>query len=191
VEDRPPAEADLIARAQRGDERAFGELVALHGGTAFRTAHLVLGDAAEAEDATQEGFVRAYRALSRFREGAPFRPWLLRIVLNAARNRRRSAGRRQHLELRVEVMTPRDEVAPSAEAVAIRHERRAALLDAVNALASDDRFVIGARYFLDLSEEEIAIAAGIPRGTVKSRLARSRGRLAAALQRSGSEWIDG
>jgi RNA polymerase sigma-70 factor, ECF subfamily len=191
VEDRPLAEADLIARAQRGDQGAFGELVALHEGTAFRTAYLVLGDAAEAEDAAQEGFVRAYRALARFRQGAPFRPWLLRIVLNAARNRRRSAGRRRQLELRVEATTPRDETAPSAESVAAQRERRSLLLAAINELAPDDRFVIGARYFLDLSEEEIATAAGIPRGTVKSRLARSRGRLAAALQRPGSEWVGG
>ena len=64
-------------------------------GIAFRTAYLLSGNAADAEEAAQDGFVKAYRALGRFRRGAPLRPWLLRIVANEARNRRRSAGRRE------------------------------------------------------------------------------------------------
>jgi hypothetical protein len=82
VEDRPPAEAELVSRARRGDAAAFGTLVDTFAEIAFRTAYLVTADAAEAEDAAQEAFVKAYRALDRFREGSPFRPWLLRIVGN-------------------------------------------------------------------------------------------------------------
>jgi RNA polymerase sigma factor (sigma-70 family) len=181
VEDRPPDEAELVSRARHGDADAYGALVAAHQEMTYRTAYLVLGDAAEAQDAAQEAFVRAYRALDRFREGEPFRPWLLRIAVNAARNRRRSAGRRLGLQLRVGASLQRDAVAPSAEASYLAAERRRALVDAVNQLSADDRLVIGARYFLDLAEGETATLLGIPRGTVKSRLSRARARLAAQL----------
>jgi len=190
VEDRPPAEADLVARARRGDQDAYGDLVAIHQEMAFRVAFLVRGDAAEAQDAAQEAFVKAYRAIDRFREGSAFRPWLLRIVSNAARNRRRAAGRRRGLQLRAEAATTRDATVPSAEATVLRDERRRTLLAAINALSADDRLVIGARYFLDLPEAEIALLAGVAPGTVKSRLSRARGRLAEALGGDRSGWLD-
>ena len=190
MEDRPPAEADLVARARRGDQDAYGDLVAIHQEMAFRVAFLVRGDAAEAQDAAQEAFVKAYRAIDRFREGSAFRPWLLRIVSNAARNRRRAAGRRRGLQLRAEAATTRDATVPSAEATVLRDERRRTLLAAINALSADDRLVIGARYFLDLPEAEIAVLAGVAPGTVKSRLSRARGRLAEALGGDRSGWLD-
>jgi RNA polymerase sigma factor (sigma-70 family) len=190
VEDRPPAEAELVSRARRGDEAAFADLVAAHQEIAFRVGYLVLGDAAEAEDATQEAFVKAYRAMERFREGAAFRPWLLRIVANTARNRRRAAGRRHGLQLRAEAATQQDASAPSAEASVVATERRRTLLAAVNALSPDDRLVIGARYFLDLSEAEIAALAGVAAGTVKSRLFRARARLARKLGDDRAGWLD-
>jgi RNA polymerase sigma-70 factor (ECF subfamily) len=190
VEDRPPADAELVSRARRGDEAAYGDLVAANQEIAFRTAYLVLGDAAEAEDATQEAFVKAYRALDRFREGSPFRPWLLRIVANTARNARRSAGRRHGLQLRAEAAMPRDAAAPSAEVAALAAERRRTLLAAINGLSPDDRLVIGARYFLDLAEAEIAAVAGVAPGTVKSRLSRAKSRLARALGDDEGGWSD-
>jgi RNA polymerase sigma factor (sigma-70 family) len=144
---------------------------------AARTAYVVLGSAAEAEDAAQEGFVKAYYALSRFRAGAPFRPWLLQIVANEARNRRKSAARRQNLVLRVAVLDGASGHEPSPEASALANERQQVLLDAVSALREDDRLVIACRYFLDLSEAETAATLGWPRGTVKSRLSRAIGRL--------------
>jgi RNA polymerase sigma factor (sigma-70 family) len=70
---------------------------------AFRVAYVVLGDTAEAQDAAQEAFIKAYYALPRFRPGAPFRPWLLQIVANQARNRRRAGGRRGALAVRASV----------------------------------------------------------------------------------------
>lgn len=180
-----------MSRARAGDAAAYGALVTAHQEIAFRTAFLILGDAADAEDAAQEGFVRAHGALDRFREGSPFRPWLLRIVSNAARNRRRSAGRRQGLQLRAAAEAIRGEHEPSAEAIALDQERRQSLLAAINAMSADDRLVIGARYFLDLPEAEIAAMAGIASGTVKSRLSRARARLAQALAASGWERNDG
>src|SRR3989442_10991802 len=93
VEGRPLDETDLIQRAKRGDTHAYEELVHAYQGIAFRTAYVIAGNGADAEEAAQDGFVKAWRALGRFREGAPFRPWLLRIVAHQAKNRRRSAGR--------------------------------------------------------------------------------------------------
>jgi len=151
--------------------------VRAHQGIAFRTAYLIAGNAADAEDATQDGFVNAYKALGRFRRGAPFRPWLLRIVANEARNRRRSAGRRAGLALRlVEEVRPGDAV-PSPEAAVLSDERRAELLDAVNGLREEERLVIGCRFFLGLSEEETAQALDLRLGTVKSRQSRALGHL--------------
>ena len=190
MEDRPPAEHELVARARRGDEVAFAVLVEAFSEVAFRTAYLVTGDAAEAEDAAQEAFVKAYRALPRFREGEPFRPWLLRIVGNTARNRRRLAGRRLGLQLRAQSAAATAEpVAPSPEASLLRDERRREVLAAVNGLEGDDRLVIAGRYFLGLSEAELAALAGVAPGTVKSRLFRARARLARSLGDRG-DWLD-
>src|SRR4030095_9437816 len=96
LEDEGRHDAELIDRARRGDLMAYEELVRRHQAVAIRTAHLFAPDG-DAEDAVQEAFVKANAALGRFRAGAPFRPWLLRIVANEARNRRRSAGRRAGL----------------------------------------------------------------------------------------------
>jgi RNA polymerase sigma-70 factor (ECF subfamily) len=177
VEGRPLDETDLIARAQRGDAIAYEELVHAYQGIAFRTAYLIAGSAAEAEDAAQEGFVKAWRALGRFRQGAPFRPWLLRIVANEAHNRRRSAGRRAQLALRAATEIPSGDAAPSPEAALLDSEQRRRLLETVNGLPEDQRVVISLRYFAELSEEETAETLGVPRGTVKSRTARALERL--------------
>ena len=147
-----------------------------HQAVAFRTAYLITGDASEAEDAAQEAFVKAYRALGSFRSGAPFRPWLLAVVANEARNRRKAAGRRLGLVLRVAGENPSGEGA-SPETAAVASERRTELLEALGALREEDRLVIGYRYFLQLSEAEAAAALGWARGTVKSRLSRALGRL--------------
>ena len=89
-----------MLRAQRGDSRAYEELVRPHQEIAFRVAYVITRNAADAEDAAQDALVKAWRALGRFRTDEPLRPWLLRIVANEARNRRRSAGRRERLALR-------------------------------------------------------------------------------------------
>jgi RNA polymerase sigma-70 factor (ECF subfamily) len=159
---------------------AYEELVRRYQDVAARTARLI-APAVDADDAAQEAFVKAWIALPRFRVGAPFRPWLLRIVANEARNRRRSAGRREGLAIRATVDRPSDDAAPSPEAAALLAERRATLLAAINQLRDEDREVIAARYFLELTEAEAAEVLRIPRGTVKSRLSRALGRLRAGM----------
>lgn len=146
-------------------------------GIAFRTAYVIARNAADAEEAAQDGFVKAWRALGRFRDGSPFRPWLLRIVANEASNRRRSAGRRATLALRAAAEEPSGGAAPSPEAALLTSEQRATLLAAVEELPEDQRDVVALRYFLDLSEAEVAETLAIPQGTVKSRTARALERL--------------
>lgn len=186
MEGRPADDSTLVARAQRGDRAAFEEIVQRYQQIAFRTAYLITGSAADAEDAAQEGFVKAYRALDRFRLDAPLRPWLLRIVANEARNRTRSAGRRHQLELRLTDDFRPGDAAPSPEALAVAAEDRRRLLEAVNSMSEADRLVIACRYFLEFSGEETAAALAIPEGTVKSRLSRALERLKARLSEEAS-----
>jgi RNA polymerase sigma-70 factor (ECF subfamily) len=179
---RPPdSEAALVERARQGDAVAYGSLVRAHQDIAFRVACLAGGSASEAEEAAQEAFVKAWRALPRFRAGAPFRPWLLAIVANEARNRRRAAGRRAGLALRAAEVAERDQSAggPSPEAKVLATARRQVLLAALGELDDRDRAVLTCRYLLELTEEETAAALGCRRGTVKSRTSRALARLRA------------
>lgn len=169
-------DATLVARVRSGDLDAYAELVRRHAPMAVRTAAL-LGAGADAEDVVQEALVKAYRSLGRFREGASFRPWLLRIVANEARNHHRSVTRRGARERAVWVpetlLDPGDHVA--------ERERWEQLLTAVNGLPDRLRVVVTCRYLLDLDEAETATTLGLPRGTVKSRLHRGLARLRAEL----------
>ena len=154
----------------------------MHQGIAFRTAYLLTGSSTDAEEAVQSAFVKAWAGLRRFRPGAPFKPWLLRIVANEAHNRRRSAHRRAELELRAAAADPPGDAAPSPEGAALRREHREELLAAVSRLDDRDRDVLTCRYFLELSEEETASVLGVRRGTVKSRTARALARLRTELE---------
>lgn len=178
----PPDEQELVAAAKAGDQRAYAQLLARHQAVAFRAAYLVTGSAAEAEDATQEACLKAWLALGRFRPAAPFRPWLVRIAINEARNRRRGAGRRAALALRVSPNPADAGSVPSAETEALAGEDRVRLASAIGRLRADDQLVIAARYFLGLSEAEAAIALRVRRGTVKSRLSRAVARLQRQLE---------
>jgi RNA polymerase sigma-70 factor (ECF subfamily) len=182
VVDRPLDEDELVELARRGDLRAWETIVRAYQGIAFRTAYILSGNAADAEEAAQDGFVKAYRALGRFRRGAPLKPWLLRIVANEARNRRRAAGRREALALRSATQDRPGDAVPSPEAALLERESRDRLLAAVERLSDDHRDAIACRYLLELSEKETAAALGVRRGTVKSRLARALERLRAELE---------
>jgi RNA polymerase sigma-70 factor, ECF subfamily len=172
-------EAVLVARARAGDIEAFGALVGRHQRAALRTAFAIGGSESEAEDVTQEAFVKAFKALPRFREGAPLRPWLMQIVANEARNRRRSQGRRERLAVRAAAVGVHH--AGSAEDLAVGAVTAAELRRALARLDERDRTVIAFRYFAGLPEAEAAAALGVPIGTVKSRLSRALERLRAEL----------
>ena len=184
MEGRPLEDAELVDLARDGDVTAYEELVSRYQGIAYRVAWLVARQAGEAEDAVQEAFVKAYYALPGFRPGAPFRPWLLRIVANEARNRIRSARRQERLVLRAAAVEPGD-AAPSPETAALDRDEAQALVRALEKLREPDRLVIAYRYLFELSEAEMADALGVRPGTVKSRLSRALGRLRAELETSG------
>jgi RNA polymerase sigma-70 factor (ECF subfamily) len=132
---------------------------------------------ADAEDATQDAFVKAFYALDRFRTRELFRPWLLRIVSNEAKNRLRSSRRREALVLRAAAVAAPGGAGPSPAAAAAVRETRAVLLRALGTMREQDRLVIGYRYLLGLSEAETAAILGVRPGTVKSRLSRALDRL--------------
>jgi RNA polymerase sigma factor (sigma-70 family) len=181
----------LVERARLGDAVAYAGLVERYQAVAFRVAFAILGSASEADDAAQEAFIKAYYALPRFRSGATFRPWLLQIVANQAKNQRRAGGRRGGLLLRASAEgRPSGDAAPSPEVDALLEERRQALLSAVNALRDEDRLVVAYRFFFELSEGEMAGALGCARGTVKSRLSRALGRLRQVVTAAGLRDVD-
>jgi RNA polymerase sigma-70 factor (ECF subfamily) len=182
VEGRPTEDAVLVERSKHGDQEAYAELVTRYQAIAARTAYVITGTAADAEDVSQEAFVKAYYALGGFRAGAPFRPWLLRIVANEAINRRKAAGRRPTVGLSVVEDRASGDPALSPEASALARERRDLVLDALRRMSEDDRIVIAYRYFFDLSEIEMAEALGVARGTVKSRLSRAIARLRTVME---------
>ncbi len=169
-------DTEAVRRAQAGDRDAFAHLVARHGAAATRAAAW-FGAGPDVDDVVQEAFVKAWRALDRFRPDEPFRPWLIRIVANQTRNTVRGRKRRDALATRaLEVRAGTD---PALDALAA--ERADALLAAVRSLRSAERDVVVCRWLLGLSEAETATALGIPAGTAKSRASRALTRLRAQL----------
>lgn len=162
-------DAELVARARTGDVDAFSDLVEQYRVPALRLAYGIAGN--EAEDAVQDAFVQAFRKLHTFRPDSAFRPWLLTIVANEARNRRRSMSRRTSVELRVRAQP--QPVGTASDALAIEHEQRERLVAAVNQLSDDHREVVALRFFAGLSESETAQVLSCPPGTAKSRLSRA------------------
>jgi RNA polymerase sigma-70 factor, ECF subfamily len=158
------ADADLVMRAKAGDRFAFDELVGPLIDQAFRLAFGMLHDREAAEDAVQEAAMRSWRKLGNLRPGTPMRPWFLAIVANQCRTTLRG---RWWSVLRLE--GPLGSAGGAFEDRIVRGEDvRAAL----RRLAPDQREVVVLHYYLDLPLHEVAAIAGVPVGTVKSRLNR-------------------
>jgi len=175
TEERSSADArdgEDIRAAAEGDLEAFGRVVERYQHVALRAAWLVVRDEATAQDVCQEAFLRAHRSLARFRADAPFRPWLLTIVTNVARNTVRAESRRGGMWSRLTRTVRLVQSGP--ERAVERAEGRDALLEAIALLPGEDQDVIHLRYFLELPEAEVGDALGIPTGTAKSRLNRAR-----------------
>jgi RNA polymerase sigma-70 factor (ECF subfamily) len=166
------SDAELVARTRRGDEVAFEQLVLRHQRYAFNLAYRVLGDYAEAEDVTQEAFVRVWRGLSGFRGQARFTTWLYRIVHNLCLNRlpglRRELLQTEPLE---EVLADSD---PSPADLFDVREQMAFLHAQLDRLPEKYRLVLTLRYLQHLSYDEIATALEVPMGTVKTHIHRAR-----------------
>jgi RNA polymerase sigma factor (sigma-70 family) len=166
-----------VRLAQTGDREAFARLVSRHGAAATRAAAW-FGAGPDTDDVVQEAFVKAWRAIDRFRTDEPFRPWLLRIVANQTRNEVRSRKRRHARAIRA-LEPPGRPADPTARAESAERDR--AVLAAVRSLRAPERDVVVCRWFLGLSEQETATTLGIPRGTAKSRASRALTRLRSAL----------
>jgi RNA polymerase sigma factor (sigma-70 family) len=164
------------------DDAEFALLVDDARPAAVRLATVVLGTVQGADDVVQIALERAWRARESYDAARPFRPWLLRIVANTARNDRRARGRRAHLVLRA--AGEARESRPSIEEEAVTADERRVVLAGLNRLASADREVIALRYFDELTESEMATVLECPTGTVKSRLSRAMARLRTELERS-------
>ena len=150
----------------------------MHQTVAYRTAYAITRSPEDAEDVVQSAFLKAARSLHRFRAGSPFRPWLLTIVGNEARNLRRTVLRR----LRLVERAAREAPAQSVGSSAVADEERRRLLAAVEGLPPDDRLVIVGRYFVGLTLEETAAALGVGLGAAKMRVARALERLRGSLE---------
>jgi RNA polymerase sigma-70 factor (ECF subfamily) len=185
-------EPALIHDAQSGDLDAFNRLVLAYQDVAFNTALRILGEDNLAADATQEAFISAFRGLTSFRGGS-FRAWLLRTVTNACYDELRRRKRRPTVPLEPiaeddeEIETPRWLADPgmSPEEQFDAEELEHAIQHCLNALPTDFRTVVVLADIQGLDYSEIATAAHIPLGTIKSRLARARLRLRECLQAFG------
>jgi RNA polymerase sigma factor (sigma-70 family) len=163
------ARADLVHRAKAGDRHAFDELVGPLIDQAFRLAFGMLHDREAAEDAVQEAAMRSWRKLGNLRPGTPMRPWFLAIVANQCRTTLRG---RWWSVLRLEGAL--GSMSAAFEDRIVRgHDVRAAL----RRLPVDQREVLVLHYYLDLPLHEVAAIAGVPVGTVKSRMNRGLGAL--------------
>lgn len=172
----------MVASVRSGERAAFAVLVRRYSPIAHRTA-VLLGAGADADDVVQEAFVKAYRALGGLRDGAPVRPWLLRIVANETKNLHRSAGRRMLREQRADGLsgTPATPGTVDPADLAIGREEQEYLRGELLNLPGPQRLVVICRYLLDLDEAETAAVLGVARGTVKSRSHRALDRLRTAL----------
>jgi RNA polymerase sigma-70 factor (ECF subfamily) len=174
------SERDLIQAAVQKDEQAWEALVKEHQQPVFRLAYLFTGDPDEAEDITQEAFIHAFYSIGKFDPSRPFRPWVLSIAANLARNRLR--GIKRYLSLFQRWIRTEPEAGLAARQDIQQPMEVKALWQTVRQLSPADQQMIYLRYFLELSEEETAGVLGVPQGTVKSRLHRALKRLRARLE---------
>jgi len=177
----PPSDRDLAVRARRGDAAAYGELVERYQTSVFNVCYRMMGNRQEAEDMSQESFLRGYDRLATFDPARPFGPWIRRVAANYCLNRlavRRPVTLPLEDEHEISRGAPRRQVEQAAEAADRSQEIREALMR----LTPQYRAVIELRHFQELSYNEIAQVLGISLPQVKSHLFRARRLLGEILQ---------
>ncbi|MCZ2414351.1 MAG: RNA polymerase sigma factor [Burkholderiales bacterium] len=185
---RQTPEADLVALAAAGDGAAFELLMRRHNQLLFRTARSILKNDAEAEDAVQEGYLRAWRALGEFRTESRLSTWLVRIVANEALGRLRRTGA-QVIPLEAAMTSPEPETQAAftdtpqrgPEHSALRSQVRTLLESRIDLLPEACRTVFMLRAVEEMSVEEVAQALDIPEATVRTRFFRARSLLREGL----------
>jgi RNA polymerase sigma-70 factor (ECF subfamily) len=179
----PGNEADLVRAAQGGDPAAFAEIVRRYQRAVYRVAYALTRNESDADDLAQEAFVRAYRALGRFRAGEPLYPWLSRIVTNLAfslfrrRKRRPETALEPLVEAGMQWGTDDDPADKVAERERVQH-----MQESFAELKPEHQAVLALRVIEDRSYDEIAKTLGVPIGTVMSRLSRARTELKQRLK---------
>lgn len=171
----------LIASAQKGDTRAFNQLVLLYQSMAYNVAYRILSDADAAADATQDAFLSAFKAMGKFRGGS-FKAWLLRIVTNACYDQLRVKQRRpssslDDLPVETDHTAYLRDPAEQPDEFVERQELNQMIQQGISTLPVEQRVIIVLSDVQGLSYQEIAEVEGISLGTVKSRLSRGRARL--------------
>ena len=169
----------LVERAQKGDTRAFDLLVLKYQGRVANLVSRYVSNAAEAEDVTQEAFIKAYRALPKFRGDSAFYTWLYRIAANAAKNHLVALGRRPSSDQVIDEAEQFDlpgklKDHESPDAVLMGMELEQAVNSAIDSLPDELKAALTLREFEGLSYEEIAEILSCPIGTVRSRIFRAR-----------------
>jgi RNA polymerase sigma-70 factor (ECF subfamily) len=180
VAERPADERALVLAAQRGEREAFSELVRTHERRAYAVARAIVVNHEDAEDAVQEAFLHAYRALHRFLPDQAFGAWLHRIVANAALDITRRRKVRDADELPETVASPFRDPAESSEL-------RQRLKDALDSLPARQRAVIVLHDVEGFKHAEIGVTLGIPEGTARSDLHYARSHLREVLGSVRSE----
>ncbi len=176
-------ETEAVLRMQSGDSGAIRLIVDSHGPVMYRAAVILTRDPAMAEDAVQETFLKAWRAIGSFKAGTQLRAWLMRILLNHLRGARR---RRSLNPIRL-VPGLHDPTAPdSPERQYLHSETASELFGLLNSLRDDERAVVVMHYYMELSLSEIAVATGWPPGTVRSRLSRALKKLRKSIDQHDS-----
>jgi RNA polymerase sigma-70 factor (ECF subfamily) len=176
-----PSDEELVARARGGEEAAFAELVRRHTPAVHRWMARAVGEQ-DADDLTQEVFLKAFRGLARFRGDAPPRAWLASIADNAVKNRYRALGRFRR------IFSPSDpadadasEASAGPEDDASAGESRRFVAEALKRIPTEFRMPVILRDLEEWTYEEISVSLAVPVGTVKSRIARGRGQLRTIL----------
>ena len=192
-----PPDAEVIARAKRGDHEAFRVLVERYQGRAYGLALRVLRDEEQARDAVQDAFLKVYGSLGKFEGRSGFYTWLYRLVMNVCLDMKRRDRSGRHVEWEeeraVEIAQGAEALAPGSadpgrgapETVLERSQLREVMGRAIQALPDSARRTLELREIDGLSYAEIAKALGVPKGTVMSRLYYARRRVQAALVEAG------
>jgi len=173
----------LVERARAGDRDAFASLLERWLGSSLRTAYAIIGDEADARDATQDAFLRAWRELPRLRDPDRFDAWLNRILVNRCRtllaDRRRVSVREIHLSVLPEPFEPLSGASAAGDEDSLSFD---AVGHAFRRLSANDRTILVLHHLQHLPLKDIAASLGIPVGTAKSRLFTARRSLERALE---------
>ncbi|HEU0296913.1 MAG TPA: RNA polymerase sigma factor [Anaerolineales bacterium] len=171
-----------LEQCREGDALAIERLVHTYQRDVYRLALSILDDSDEADDATQEVFLSALRALESFRGHAAFKTWLFSITVNVCRNRLGRNKSRGRLQQMLQHLFPQGHEPGHPENKAMQNESDAALWQAIRALDDKHRIPVILRYYHDLPVADIAEMLGIPGGTVHSRLNHAREQLRTLLK---------